>query len=167
MSWFRQGMDLGYPSRTRAGYDPREDLELGDLDAAAFAWVVRGASEEALEELMTTDVRRGVLDGIFARLPGRLRRDAAHQVAAVVQWRIPGRWDGGEDVYEVAISNGTCVVAKTPARRPQTIIRINPTAFLRLVVGATDMMALVRTGEVTLEGDVELGLRVEGLFDRA
>src|SRR5207249_8317056 len=51
-----------------------------DLDAAAFAAIVRDASDEALHELMTADERREVLDGLFQRVPSRIRRSEERRV---------------------------------------------------------------------------------------
>jgi hypothetical protein len=140
-----------------------------DLDAAAFAAVVREASEEALEELMTADEyeREQILDGIFARVPSRLRPDAPHDLHAVVHWRVAGRPGGGDDVYELVVRGGACSVAKAPVHEPHATVTIEATAFLRLVCGAADALSLARTHRLTVAGDGELALYVESLFERA
>jgi hypothetical protein len=137
-----------------------------DLDAAAFAAIVRDASDEALDELMTAPEREEVLEAVFARMPARIRCDSVGQLEAVVHWHVAGRADGGYDAYEVTIRDGACRVAKPPVRPPDAILRIDGTAFLRLVARATDATRLMRTGDLTVTGDVGLARRVETLFDR-
>jgi SCP-2 sterol transfer family len=139
-----------------------------DLDAAAFAAVVREASEEALEELMTDeDEREQILDTIFARVPSRLRPDAPHDLHAVVHWRVAGRPGGGDDVYELVVRGGACSVAKAPVHEPHATVTIEATAFLRLVCGAADTLSLASTHLLTVAGDWELAFYVESLFERA
>lgn len=137
-----------------------------DLDAAAFAAVVRDASEDGLEELMAAPERTEVLDGIFARAPRRLRRDRASGFHAIVHWQIAGRTDGIDDVYELVIRRATCVVFKPPASVPDAVVRVAGPAFLRLAVGATSALELLRAGALAIDGDVGLALRTEFLFER-
>jgi SCP-2 sterol transfer family protein len=140
-----------------------------DLDALAFAAVVREASDGALEELMTADQdeREQILDAIFARAPARLRPDAPRDLHAVVHWRVGGRPAGGEDFYELVIRGGACTVRKAPVLEPHATVTIEATAFLRLVSGAVDAPLLASTGRLSVAGDEELALYVESLFERA
>jgi hypothetical protein len=139
-----------------------------DLDALAFAAIVRDASDEGLEELMTADEdeREDLLDAIFARAPARLRPNTPRDLHAVVHWRVGGRPAGGEDVYELVVRGGACTVAKSPVHEPHATVTIDGTAFLRLVSGAADAPLLASTDRLTVAGDRELALHVESLFER-
>src|SRR5438105_218944 len=152
----------------RAQWELPEAPEPGDdLDAAAFAVLVRDASDEALEELMTTEDRETVLDAVFSRLPKRLRSHVPRDLDAVIHWRIGAPPAGAEDLYELRIRDGACTARKSASRQPDATIRIVSTAFLRLATGAGEAQSMVGTDQLKLEGDAGLALRVEALFDRA
>ena len=145
---------------------PEAPEAVDDLDGAAFAFLIRGASDAALEELMTAEDRGPVLDGIFSRLPKRLRSHVPRDLDAVIHWRIGAPPAGADDLYELRIRDGACAARKSASRQPDATIRIDSTAFLRLATGAAEAQSMVWTDQLKLEGDAGLALRVEALFDR-
>src|SRR5882724_9362891 len=82
---FALGVITQRQSRSRA---PDGHERNSALDAAAFAAIVREASDEALDELLTGRERAELLDGIFARMPAWIRRGAAGALDAVVHWHV-------------------------------------------------------------------------------
>jgi putative sterol carrier protein len=137
-----------------------------NIDPVAFSAIVKDASEDELAELMRGEHREAVLDEIFARMPARLKPNAAAGVDAVLHWRIGGRPDGGDDVYEVTVRDGACQIDKSPSQQPQVTFKVRPAAFLRLIAGATNGMKLVLARKLSVEGDIQLAMRTERLFDR-
>ena len=136
-----------------------------DLDSARFSEIVNAASDRELEEVLASEYRERVLDEIFGQMPERLKPDKAQGVEALIHWRI-GRPGGGDDVYEVAIRDGACTVAKAPSGDPRVTFRIQAAAFLRLISGSTSGMKLVLGRKMRVEGDMQLAMRIERLFER-
>jgi hypothetical protein len=137
-----------------------------DMDADLFMSVVREAADRDLEALLASEHRERVLDEIFGQMPDRLRPDKVRGLDAVIHWRVEGGAGGGEDVYEVTIRDGACRVDKSPAQQPRVTFRIEPAAFLKLIAGTTSGMKLVLGRKLTVQGDVQLAMRVERLFER-
>jgi putative sterol carrier protein len=137
-----------------------------DVDPDAFTAIVRDASEEELAELLASEHRDRVLGEVFERMPQRLKREKAAGVDAVIHWRIGDRPDGGDDLYEIVIADGDCRVSRTATARPNVTFRIRASSFLRLIAGATTGVKLVLGRKLRVEGDMQLAMRVEGLFER-
>src|SRR5207248_11674817 len=112
----------------------------------AFASIVRSASQGALDELAGAPERTELLDGIFARMPGQIRRAATRGLDAVVHWHVGDRIDGGRDSYELVIRDGSCRVSRPPERPADASVRIGGVALLKLVARAADAVALLRSG---------------------
>jgi putative sterol carrier protein len=137
-----------------------------DLDSARFSEIVRGASDRELDELLAGEYRGRVLDEIFGQMPERLKPDKAQGLDAVVHWRVGGRPGGGDDVYELTIRDGACTVASAPVGEPRVTFRIQPAAFLKLIAGSASGMKLVLGRKMRVEGDMQLAMRIERLFER-
>jgi putative sterol carrier protein len=141
---------------------------LGDeaMEPDRFSAIVREASDRELSELLRGEHRERVLEEIFARMPDRLKADKTRGMRAVIHWRIGGRADGGEDLYEVLIDDGTCSVGREATAQPGVTLKIRPESFLRLIAGATTGVKLVLKRRLAVEGDMTLAMRIEGLFER-
>jgi putative sterol carrier protein len=137
-----------------------------DLDSARFSEIVRGASDRELDELLAGEYRERVLGEIFGQMPDRLKRDKAQGLEAVVHWRVGGRPGGGDDVYELVIRDGSCTVANAPVAEPRVTFRIQAAAFLKLIAGSANGMKLVLGRKMRVEGDMQLAMRIERLFER-
>lgn len=136
-----------------------------DVDADRFSSVLRSASDRELDELMASEHRKRILDEVFDQMPERLLRERAVGIAAVIQWRVGG--SDGDDVYQVTIRNGACRVERGATERPDVTFRIQPAAFLKLIGGKASGVKLVLARKLRVEGDVQLAMRVERLFDRS
>ncbi|HEX8074706.1 MAG TPA: SCP2 sterol-binding domain-containing protein [Thermoleophilaceae bacterium] len=143
-----------------------ESLGEEQLDPDRFSAIVREASDRELAELLGSEHRERVLDEIFFRMPERLNADRTRGMHAVVHWRIGDRPGGGEDLYEVVIADGSCSVSRGASSEPGVTFKIRPESFLRLIAGATSGMKLVLKRRLSVEGDMALAMRLEGLFER-
>src|SRR5689334_14266365 len=93
---------------------PDFDLaHVASLDSAAFAQLVKSASDAQLAELMSGDARPKVLNEIFRRMPSLFRPERAGNTNTVIHWNITGAPDGGEDTYELVIADGACTLSET------------------------------------------------------
>lgn len=145
-------------------------LDLAGIDFTAmtpdeFAALVRDMPKAQLAETMAGSLRRPVLDEVFSRMCDRLRADRAATLTALVRWRITGAPDGGADVYEQTIADGTCTVGPASDAEPRLTITTDAVTFLKLVSGNASGPALFMTRKLKLSGDLALGAGLTGYFD--
>ncbi len=87
----------------------------------------------------------------------RLRAQPDPRIAAVVEFRITGRRDGGVDRYHVTFTAGRCR-SSPGGRRPDLTLELEPVVFLHLVSGIASPQRLWLTGKLKLRGDLMLAL---------
>jgi len=138
-------------------------LEHG-LDPDSFAESFRTAGDEELRSAMTGPQRDAILGEIFRQMPERVRADRAAGVTGALHWRIGGRADGMEDLYEVAFVDGACSVSREPTQQPRATMTIDAVSFIKLIVHGTNPAKLVLTRRLRLRGDVPFAMRSEHLF---
>ncbi|GAB7045927.1 hypothetical protein JCM9534A_10530 [Catenuloplanes indicus JCM 9534] len=134
------------------------------LGPLGFGRFVKAASTAQLEALMGGARRTDVIEEVFRRMPEVFRADRAAGLRAVVHWRI-GRADGGDDHYEMVISDGTCTVSPTRIGTPQLTLTLGAVDFLRLVTGNVHAVLLIMRGRMRTTGDLALTARFPSLFD--
>jgi putative sterol carrier protein len=133
------------------------------MDPAAFAALVRDASDDQLAEGMRTN-RDLILEQIFDGMAESLDPDSASQAEAVIEWRISGREDGGHDCYQVVIDHGTCAVTRDGDEATNVTYTIAPVDFIRLITGNASGPELFMTGRITIDGDLMLAAMVQSWF---
>jgi putative sterol carrier protein len=133
--------------------------------ADGLARLVRGASNGRLERILSTPVRRPVLDGIFWQMPRYVNRKAASGVKAIVHWHITDGAGSDGDVYELVLDDGRCAArrGKTSAE-PQLTITLEAAEFVRLATGNSDPVKAYFSGKVALGGDIMLAAKLQALF---
>lgn len=134
------------------------------VDETQLVEIVAGASDQQLEELMSSEARRAILDDIFRRMAEHVHQDRARDVTAVLHWKIYDRPEGGYDHYEVVLESGTCTVSESPSREPAVTLKLKPANFLKLVSGNASGPTMFMTGKLKLEGDVMLASRLTSMF---
>ena len=107
--------------------------------------------------------RRLVLGAIFRLMPRMVRRRALEREVAVVEWRITGRRDGRPDVRQLVIE-GEAEVVRGAQREPDLTFTIDGVDFLLLVTGNASGPALFVRGEIEMDGDPWLAMRLPGMF---
>ena len=127
--------------------------------------MVRNAPDERLAQVMRSPARRAVLEGIFWQMPQYIDRTLARGVNSSVRWCITGRTDGGTDIYQLEIEEGSCrVIRGSSARDAGLTITLDAAEFLRLATGGSDPMRAYFTGRVMLTGDVMVAAKLASLF---
>ena len=117
------------------------------------AATIRTMPAERLERIMRTPVRRLVLEGIFWQMPRHLDRRRAAAVNAAIRWRISGRADGAEDVYDLVLADGRAHVKRGGEEEaPRLTITIDGAEFLRVAVGSSNPVNAYLGGKLALRG---------------
>ena len=141
------------------------DADPATMDPLEFARLVKKAPASDLRRLMEGERRPAILGELVRRMPGVFRADRAGSVNAVVHWRIGDRPDGGTDVYEMVIADGTCVLSAKPEREPKLTLTLGAVDFLNLVTGNRHAVMLVMQGRLKTRGDLALAAKFPNLFD--
>lgn len=133
-------------------------------DRAAFALQVKKASDDELRELLDRD-REAVLTALVDSMPAVFRSDRAGTLEAVVHWRVTGRPDGGDDVFELRIADGQCVVVPPGTPTPRLVLQLDPVNFVKMATGNAGAQLLFLRGRLRVRGDLGLVSRFPALFD--
>ncbi|BCJ41168.1 hypothetical protein GCM10010168_45340 [Actinoplanes ianthinogenes] len=129
-----------------------------------FARQVHGASDAELEQLARESEGTSLLDGIFAGMPDVFRADRAAGVEAVVHWHVLGPGDA-EGVYQVTISDGTCVTTPGTTGPARLTLRLDIANFLRMTTGNAAAWTLFLRGRLKARGDLGLARTFPQYFD--
>lgn len=138
---------------------------LATLGPKEFAQLVKATPDATITEVMATDERGKILDGIFGRMPTLFRADRAGATQAVIHWNITGGPGGSSDTYETVIEDGACTVTAQPVREPKLAMTLDPVTFLKVVSGSGNPMMMFMTGKIKAKGDLGLAAQVAKLFD--
>jgi putative sterol carrier protein len=138
--------------------------QVPEIDAEQYAALVAGASDEDLERGLTEN-RELILEQIFQRMPERFRADKAGDLEAVVEWRIRGRPDGGDDRWQLAIRNGACAVVANGDEEPTVAFTVGPVDFVKLITGNASGPMLFTFGKLKIRGDLLLASRFQTFFE--
>jgi putative sterol carrier protein len=130
-----------------------------------FAQLVKSTPDSKIAEVMASDGRGKVLNGVFERMPTLFRADRAGSTQAVIHWNITGGPGGSSDTYETVIENGACTVTTEPVRDPKLSMSMDPVTFLKVVSGDGNPMMMFMTGKIKAKGDLGLAAQVAKLFD--
>lgn len=136
---------------------------LPEIGPERFAALVATASDEQIAEGMQAN-RRLILDEIFRQMPAALRADRTADADFVIEWRITGGPDGGEDRYQLTIRAGACSVEREGSAQPDVVYTIGPVDFVRLVAGHAEGPALFLFGKLKVRGNLFLAARMPGFF---
>ncbi len=139
------------------------DFDASALDPDQFAATVKAATKSQLEELMSGEHRKAILDTVFNRLPSRFRADRAGTTDAVVHWHITG--PAGTDSYEVTIGDGACTTGAVTVADPKLGLTLGGPDFLALIAGSSNPTMMFMTGKLKVKGDPMLAAGIANLFD--
>lgn len=134
------------------------------IDPARYAALVRETPDEQLERGLASH-RDFILGEIFKAMPDRLEPDVSGP-EVVAEWRITERPDGGQDRWQVVVSDGDCEVVPDGARTPEVVLTIAPLDFVKLTTGAVKGPELFMTGRLQIDGDLLAAARMDGMFRR-
>lgn len=143
------------------------DFDVADftsLDPAAFAQLVKSASDAQLAEVMSGEARPKILNAIFQRMPSLFRPERAGNTNTVIHWIITGAPDGGADTYELVIADGACTLSEAPSHEPKLAVTVGPVDFLKVVSGNGNPVMMFMTGKLKAKGDLALASNIANLF---
>lgn len=139
-------------------------IDTAAVDPVEFARHIASTPDAELTAAMHSEGRGLVLDEVFARMERHFRADHARGAAAVVHWRIGDHPDGGADVYEVVIAEGSCRLSERPGGEPTLTFTVGAVDFLRLVTGGEQGPMLFMRGRLKITGDMLLAARMTSMF---
>ena len=135
------------------------------LQAHLFARLVAHSPRQQLVKVMSGRRRRPLLRQIFAAMPRMVRREALSEGASeVVEIRIPGRPDGGTDVWQLRFTTDGCEASEGSHAKPRLITTFDPVSFLDFAAGLRSAPELFMQGKLKVEGDLLLGARLPSRF---
>jgi putative sterol carrier protein len=137
---------------------------LADRKAEMLSRWVKAASDERLESVMRSPVRRLLLWQIFKTMRQRVSADNGWGGDAVVELRIR-RYPSGLDRYQVIIADRRCRTTRSANLTPTVTLDLQPVAFLRLVGGASNVYVLILRGRLRVSGDLLLAARLPTLLN--
>lgn len=131
-----------------------------------FARTVKKMSDREINELMKGEHRGLILEAIFARFPESFRPERAGGLSQVTQFRITGAPAGQpDDVHEVVIEDGTCVVSDEPGDDYDVSFMMAPAEFTKLLTGQGNPTMLVMRGKIKVRGDLGQAAKFPSYFD--
>ena len=122
------------------------------IDPSLFARLVKSTGKGQLESVMSSDVRRPVLDAIFGEPP------------QVVHWHVTGAPDGGSDDYQTAMQHGVCEVSDQPTEEPRTELFMDGVQFLKIVTNNASPITLFMTRKIKVQGDLGFATALQKMF---
>jgi hypothetical protein len=121
---------------------------------------------ERLEALARLPLmRRALMEAIFWQMPLYLdaRRPTATPIA--IRWQLAGREDGGFDLYDIVISDGTVRTIRGGSETPPALtITADPLELVRIASGSSDPLSAYLTGRLSARGDLLVAARMASLF---
>ena len=133
-----------------------------DVDPSLFARLVKGASKQQLATVMSSSVRRPVLDAIFGRMSEFYSSKGASGNTQVVHWHIK---DGSElDSFTTTMSGGTCSVTDGADGEYRTALTMPGTEFLKVVTNNANPVTLFMTRKLKVDGDVGFATALQKMF---
>jgi putative sterol carrier protein len=133
--------------------------EMEDANTAIFALIAPPA--ETPESAEVDPQEGGDVQGIFDKMVGNFKADAAAGVDVVFQFNISG--PGGGEWYCV-IKDATCTVEKGTHEKPVCTIKMADGDFLAMMGGKLPAMQAFTSGKLLIEGDVMKSQLLEKLF---
>lgn len=145
---------------------PDEHRRVADMTPQAFARLIKRASQQQLDAVMTDPLVRGpLLDEIFGRMAGMFRADKAPRKDSAIHWRISGGPHGEPEVYETWIAAGRCTTSSEPAHEPRVTLTMSGEQFLKLASGNGSPTMMFMSGKLKLDGDIGFAANLTNMFD--
>ena len=132
------------------------------FDTEAMARVVRSTPPEQLRQGLRVN-RDALLGEVFRRMPERLSAEGARQ-EGVIQFKITGREDGGDDRWFLVLEGGTARTGRDLGLRARATITLDALTFLQLVTGNANPVELFLRRRLRVRGDLVFASRLPSLM---
>jgi putative sterol carrier protein len=142
--------------------DNAQPIDASTVDPQEFARNIGQTPDAELREGMQGPLREQILGEIFRRMEEHFRPGSGQD--AVIHWTITGRADGGEDRWEVVISDGRCTTSAEPKSDPRVTLKLDGVDFLKLVTGNANGPMLFMGGKLKIEGDLMFSAQIQSMF---
>jgi predicted lipid carrier protein YhbT len=133
-----------------------------DISPEQFTQLVKGATDEQIEQTVREAGTKEVLDRVFQGMEDAFDPDKARDVDAEIQWVVTDQ--GEEHPYVAKISDGTCRIESGRSESPRVGLTADLVSFLRLIAGQAQGPQLFFSGKLKVTGDLMFGQRVSGFF---
>lgn len=94
-------------------------------------------------------------------MPNGFRSDRAGRLKATYEFRLSGV-DGG--IWTVTIADGDCSVSKVQTDRPNVVISMSDSDFVKLAEGKLNTTDAYRQGRLSTHGDLDLAAEIPSIF---
>jgi len=138
-----------------------ESIDTSAVDPEEFARTIGKTPDDELRKAMHGPMRDQIIREIFKRMEEHYRGGSQ---AAVIHWAITGRADGGEDVWEAVVAEGTCSTSPDPTSDPRVTLRTDGVNFLKLVSGNASGPMMFMSGKLKIEGDLMFSSQIQSMF---
>jgi putative sterol carrier protein len=136
----------------------------GQPDPGQLAEMVKGLSDEELDEAVRNLGVDGVLTNIFDGMQQRFIPEKAAGVDCTIQYDIAT--DGDTKQWMVKFAEGRCEASPGPAPGPRLTLQLSLVDFVRLVLGQAEGSQLFMGGKLKLQGDMMFAMQMQTFFDR-
>ena len=141
--------------------DETGSIDTSAVDPAEFARTIGQTPDDQLREAMQCPMRDQIIGEIFKRMEEHYRGGSS---SAAIHWKITGRPDGGEDLWEAVVSDGTCSTSPNPTSEPRVTLKMDGVHFLKLVSGNASGPMMFMTGKLKIEGDLMFSAQIQSMF---
>ena len=136
-----------------------------DIDPSLFARLVKSTGKGQLEAVMSSEVRRPVLDAIFGRMAEFYSSKGSSAKRQVVHWHVTGAPGGGDDSYQTAMQHGTCEVSEELVRgAAHRAARWTACSSSRSSRTTRSPITLFMTRKLKVSGDVGFATALQKMF---
>jgi len=139
-----------------------ESIDTSAVDPAEFARTIGQTPDDQLREAMEGPLRDQIIGEIFKRMEEHYRGGSGQ--SAVIHWKITGRPDGGEDLWEAIVADGACATSPEPKSDPRVTLKLSGVDFLKLVTGNASGPMMFMSGKLKIEGDLMFSAQIQSMF---
>jgi putative sterol carrier protein len=138
-----------------------ESIDTSAVEPEELARTIGQTPDDQLAQAMQGPMRDQIIGEIFKRMEEHYRGGGQY---AVIHWKITGRPDGGEDVWEAVVSDGTCSTSSAPESEPRVTLKMDGVDFLKLVSGNASGPMMFMSGKLKIEGDLMFSAQIQSMF---
>jgi putative sterol carrier protein len=138
-----------------------ESIDTSAIEPGEFARTIGQTPDEQLREAIQGPMRDRIIGEIFKRMEEHYRGGSQ---SAVIHWRITGRPDGGEDVWEAVVADGSCSTSPSPTSEPRVTLKMDGVNFLKLISGNASGPMMFMSGKLKIEGDLMFSAQIQSMF---
>jgi putative sterol carrier protein len=138
-----------------------ESIDTSAVEPEEFARTIGKTPDDQLAEAMQGPMREQIISEIFKRMEEHYR---GGNQSAVIHWKITGRPDGGEDVWEAVVAEGSCSTSPDPTSEPRVTLKTDGVNFLKLVSGNASGPMMFMSGKLKIEGDLMFSAQIQSMF---